>query len=219
VVTACAGSNTLVVRPREPAQAMATRILVAIVRGGELEGDFADLGGVDLLKDVSAFKLHLQKEWAEDLAGITPRHMSVFRPWASPPKKAERTARLADDDAVLDPADILEPLLVGMARAYFLVRITTPPVAAGVSGVELARHAWSVPTILIGREIRHTVCPSCIPAHARQPLHHCTCTRVFLSISPCVILQARAARARRWLPTRAAQAVRDLVSYEYASCI
>jgi hypothetical protein len=198
---------------------MATRILVAIVRGGELEGDFADLGGVDLLKDVGAFKLHLQKEWAEDLAGITPRLMTVFKPWNSAPTKAAWKSRLAEDDAAINPITKLRDFVDGMENAFFLVRITTPPVAAGVSGVELARHAWSVPTILIGREIRHTVCPSCIPAHARQPLHHCTCTRVFLSISPCVILQARAAQARRWLPTRAAQAVRDLVSDEYASCM
>jgi hypothetical protein len=82
---------------------MATRILVAIVRGGELEGDFADLGGVDLHKDVGAFKERVKDARKVDLAGIELWHMTVFRPWGSAPKKAEWNARLAEDDRPRQP--------------------------------------------------------------------------------------------------------------------
>ena len=140
MATPCAGSSTLVVRPREPAQAMATRILVAIVRGGELEGDFADLGGVDLLKDVGAFKLHLQKEWADDLAGIAMRHMTVFGPWDSA-EEVPYDMAVATQGRGRSPLTTLGTLVVGKPLAFFLVRITTPHVAAGESGVELARLA------------------------------------------------------------------------------
>jgi len=125
------------------------RIVVAVVRGGELDGSFATLTGVvDLAWDVETFAARVKESRGAYLAGIEPWQMTVFGPWTRRPRSAEWTARLADVDGALDPADVLEPLLVGMERAFFLVRITTPPVAAGES-VALAWHAWSVPTILV----------------------------------------------------------------------
>ena len=148
MATPCAGSSTLVVRPRGPARAMAQGIFVAVVRGGELEGDFADVVGFDVHKDVGAFKAHFKESRGAYLLGVEPWLMTVYGPWDSAPPYSTWTARLAEFDGALDPADVLEPLLVGMERAFFLVRITTPPVAAGES-VALAWHAWSVPTILV----------------------------------------------------------------------
>jgi hypothetical protein len=160
---------------------MATRILVAIVRGGELEGSFASVTDVDLAGDVEAFVARI-KGWSISLADIESRHMTVFGPWASasavPVDMGDATSGRG-----LDPADIIEPLVVGMARAYFLVRITTPPVAAGESGVELARHAWSVPTILVVREIRHSLCLSCIP-RTRDSLFTIALARAFRILLP-----------------------------------
>jgi hypothetical protein len=125
---------------------------------------------------VRAFKLHLLDTWDVDLLGVTPRLMTVHGPWASPADVPEDVGA-ATSGVGHDAIDPFEPLVDDKERAYFLVRITTPPVAAGES-VALARHAWSVPTISAVREIRHSVCHSCIPTHARQPLHYCTCTRV-----------------------------------------
>jgi hypothetical protein len=156
---------------------MATRVLVAVVRGGELEGDFADLGGVDLHKDVGAFKAHFKESRGAYLLGIEPWLMTVFGPWDSAEEVPDDMA-VATHGRGRSPLTTLGTLVVGKPLAFFLVRITTPPVATGESGVELARHALSVPTILVVREIRPSVCTSCIPTHARQPLHHCTCTRV-----------------------------------------
>ena len=146
MATACVGSSPLVVRPREPAQAMA-RIVVAVVRNGAMEGTFASITDVDPAWDVEAFVARI-KVWSTSLADIESRHMTVFGPWASPPKKAVWTALLADDDAAINPTTTLRCLVGGMENAFFLVRITTPPVAAGES-VALAWHAWSVPTILV----------------------------------------------------------------------
>ena len=131
----------------EPAQAMKKPILVAVVRNGAIEGDFDEIDIGDAA-DVRAFKAQLKEVRKADLLGIEPWHMTVFGPWASPPKKAVWTAVLADDDAAINPTTTLQGLVGGMESAFFLVRITTPPVAAGES-VALAWHAWSVPTILV----------------------------------------------------------------------
>ena len=139
MATPCAGSSTLVVRPLEPAQAMAQRILVAVVRNGAIEGVFAELLGFDLHKDVGVFKERIKEAWADDLAGILTRLMTVFGPWADQPRVAEVPLRMRDEPC--RAADRLGTLVGGMESAFFLVRITTPPVAAGVSCVGLARHA------------------------------------------------------------------------------
>jgi hypothetical protein len=156
---------------------MATRILVAVVRNGAIEGGFDSVECPTMPVTVRAFKLHLLNTWDVDLLGVMPRLMTVHGPWASAAAVPEDVGA-ATSGVGHDAIDPFEPLVVGKERAYFLVRITTPPVAAGELGVELARHAWSVPTILVVRVIRHSECPSCILAHARQPLHHCHCTRV-----------------------------------------
>jgi hypothetical protein len=126
---------------------MATSILVAVVRNGAMAEDFDYIDGVDIAASVRAFKAHLKEVRKADLLGIEPWHMTVFGPWASASAVPDDTA-VATHGRGLDPAEIFEPLIVGKQRAYFLVRITTPPVAAGESGVELARHALSVPTNL-----------------------------------------------------------------------
>ena len=146
MATPCAGSSTLVVRPRGPARAMAQGIFVAVVRGGELEGDFADVVGFDVHKDVGAFKAHFKESRGAYLAGIEPWQMTVFGPWADQPRVAEVPLRMREEPC--RAADLLGTLVGGMESAFFLVRITTPPVAAGES-VALAWHAWSVPTILV----------------------------------------------------------------------
>jgi hypothetical protein len=58
--------------------------------------------------------------------------MTVFKPRGSAPPTAARTARLKEVDAALDSAAILGDFGGDVARAYFLVRITTPPSAVGV---------------------------------------------------------------------------------------
>ena len=141
MATPCAGSSTLVVRPMEPAQAMKKPILVAVVRNGAMEGTFASITEAQPAWDVETFMTRVKEVRKADLAGIEPWHMTVFGPWASPPKKAVWTAVLADDDAAINPTTTLRRLVGGMESAFFLVRITTPPVAAGVSCVGLARHA------------------------------------------------------------------------------
>jgi hypothetical protein len=156
---------------------MATRILVAVVRNGAMEGTFASIKDVDLAGDIETFVVHIKNEWSADLLGIPPRLMTVFGPWDSAEEVPDDMA-VATQGRGRSPLTTLGTLVVGKPLAFFLVRITTPPVAAGELGVELAWHALSVPTILVVREIRHSVRPSCILAHARQPLHHCTCTRV-----------------------------------------
>ena len=132
----------------EPAQAMKKPILVAVVRNGAMEGTFASITEAQPAWDVETFMTRVKEVRKTDLLGIEPWHMTVFGPWASPPKKAVWTAVLADDDAAINPTTTLQGLVGGMESAFFLVRITTPPVAAGES-VALAWHAWSVPTILV----------------------------------------------------------------------
>jgi hypothetical protein len=86
----------------EPARAVAPRILVAVVRNGAIEGDFADVTDVNLAGDVEEF-VERVRGWSISLAGIELRHMTVFRPWGSAPKKAEWNARLAEDDRPRQP--------------------------------------------------------------------------------------------------------------------
>jgi hypothetical protein len=161
---------------------MATRVLVAVVRGGELEGDFADLGGVDLHKDVGAFKAHFKESRGAYLLGIEPWLMTVFGPWDSAEEVPDDMA-VATHGRGRSPLTTLGTLVVGKPLAFFLVRITTPPVAAGELGVELARHAWTVPTILVVREIRHSVCPCAFP-RTRDSLFTIALARACLILSP-----------------------------------
>jgi hypothetical protein len=123
------------------------RIVVAVVRGGELDGSFATLTGVvDLAWDVETFAARVKESRGAYLAGIEPWQMTVFGPWADQPRVAEVPLRMREEPC--RAADLLGTLVGGMESAFFLVRITTPHVAAGES-VALAWHAWSVPTILV----------------------------------------------------------------------
>jgi hypothetical protein len=121
------------------------RIVVAVVRNGAMEGTFASITDVDPAWDVEAFVARI-KVWSTSLADIESRHMTVFGPWADQPRVAEVPLRMREEPC--RAADLLGTLVGGMESAFFLVRITTPPVAAGES-VALAWHAWSVPTILV----------------------------------------------------------------------
>jgi hypothetical protein len=178
---------------------MATRIYVAVRRNGAMDGNFYYLEGVELHKDVGAFKTRIMA-WSVSLADVEPRLMTVFGPWGSASAVPED---MGDATSGLDPADILAPLVVGKQRAYFLVRITTPPVAAGVSGVELARHALSMPTILVVREIRFSGALRAF-SRTRDSLFTAALARAFLILLPCLVMQAWAARARAWSHPRAA---------------
>ena len=96
-------------------------------------GDFDILEGVDLAGDVRSLKQRL-KAWSADLAGIEPRHMTVFGPWGAKPTVASWKAKLADGDAAVDPAAAISTLIVDMECAYFIVSITAPPPAAAAAG-------------------------------------------------------------------------------------
>jgi hypothetical protein len=158
-----------------------------VVRNGAIEGSSACLTGADLAGDVETFLACLKEARKADLLGIEPWHMTVFGPWADQPRVVDVPQLAREEPCHL--ADLLGALVGGMARAYFLVRITTPPVAAGVSGVELARHASSVPTIFVIREIRHSVCPSCFP-RTRDSLFAIALARACLILCPCHFSQA-----------------------------
>ena len=110
---------------------MAPRIFVAVVRDGAMEGGFARIrGDVDLGGDVEALVARIKEEWSADLLDIAPRLITVYGPWdsaAEVPAVGDATSGCG-----LDIADPLRPLVVGKERAYFLVRITTPPAAGGV---------------------------------------------------------------------------------------
>jgi hypothetical protein len=68
-----------------------------------------------------------------------------------------------------------------MESAFFLVRIWTPPVAAGESGVGLARHTWSVPAMSV-RFV--TPCaPRAFP-RTRDSLFTIALARAFLILPP-----------------------------------
>ena len=75
MATACAGSST----PMEPARAVTPRILVAVVRNGAIEGDFADVTDGNLDWDVGAFK-ECVRGWSTSLADVELRHMTVYGP-------------------------------------------------------------------------------------------------------------------------------------------
>ena len=130
----------------EPAQAMKKPILVAVVRNGAMEGTFASITEAQPAWDVETFMTRVKEVRKVDLAGVEPWHMTVFGPWADQPRVAEVPLRMREEPC--RAADLLGTLVGGMESAFFLVRITTPPVAAGES-VALAWHAWSVPTILV----------------------------------------------------------------------
>jgi hypothetical protein len=138
--------------------------------------------------------LHLQKEWAEDLAGITPRLMTVFGPWNSADEVPDVAIETQGRGRALTTK--LGTLVVGMENAFFLVRITTPPVAAGKSGVGLARHALSVPTILVCDASLRV--PLFVHSRARATASSPIALYArFLSFSPCTF--RRPARGRRGL--------------------
>jgi len=165
----------------EPARAVAPRILVAVVRNGEMEGGFASVTGVNLAGDVEEF-LERVRGWSISLADVELRHMTVYGPWGSAaevPDMATVTRGRAND--VADP---FQPLVREKERAYFLVRITTPPVAAGESGVGVARHTWSVPAMSV--RFVTSCAPRAFP-RTRDSLFTTAIARAFLTSHPCLV--------------------------------
>ena len=113
----------------EPARAVTPRILVAVVRNGAIEGDFADVTDGNLDWDVGAFK-ECVRGWSTSLADVELRHMTVYGPWGSGAEVPDDVAT-ATRGRANDPTTKLRDLVGAMESAFFLVRITTPSVAAG----------------------------------------------------------------------------------------
>ena len=111
------------------------RILVAFVRGVEMDGTFATVSGdkVNLTGDVKDFCRAL-KDWSPGLAGVELRQITVFGPWvAAPPKLAIWTAKLADADAAL-AANVVLSTLIGATGDYFFIARITAPIPAAAAG-------------------------------------------------------------------------------------
>ena len=106
------------------------QVLAAIVRGGQLEGNFATVKGANLDGNMEEFA-ELLKGWA----GVDTRLMTVFGPWPTQPRVAEVAQRLTEEpcpvgdiprDLITRMGERMSPPVAQPARAYFLVRITTP---------------------------------------------------------------------------------------------
>ena len=123
-----------------------TRIYFVVEHDGRLVGDFDIVESVDLAADVRALKQRL-KAWSAELAGVEPRHMTVFGVWAEQPRVAD-VARLVSEEPCR-AADTLGVLIGGMERAYFIVRITAPPPAAAAGASVLVGTAHSHVAIVL----------------------------------------------------------------------
>ena len=118
-------SSTLTI-PSENSSTM-TRIYFAVEQDGRLVGDFARVADFDLAGDVDDLKQRL-KAWSADLAGIEPRHMTVFGPRAEKPRITD-VARLMGEEPC-DPTIVLGDLIGDKECTFFIVRVTAPPPAA-----------------------------------------------------------------------------------------
>ena len=115
-------------------------VIVAIVRGDDLEGDFDLVSEVALESTVRDFKERL-KLWSLRLANIEAGLMTIYGPFGTEPDDDEVPHLLKEKGKRCHIADTLSSLIgAGMERAYFLVRITVPVVtpAATVEAAPLA---------------------------------------------------------------------------------
>ena len=115
-----------------------THIYIVLEQGGELVGDFDLVDRVDLTADVRALKERIKASRSR-LRNVDLGDMTVFGVWAAKPLRAVWTAALKEGDAALDPAATLGALIGDKECAYFIVRITAPPLAAaaGASGIAI----------------------------------------------------------------------------------
>ena len=119
-------------------------VIVAIVRGDDLEGDFDLVSEVALESTVRDFKERL-KLWSLRLANIEAGLMTIYGPFGTEPDDDEVPHLLKEKGKRCHIADTLSSLIgAGMERAYFLVRITVPVVApAAVAGAGAPTHVPS----------------------------------------------------------------------------
>jgi len=100
------------------------RIYAAAVRDGSIEGNFVTLAGVNFGGDMEEFAMNFKRSRAR-LHDVELGDLVVYGPWATQPRVAD-VARLVGEEPCRI-ADVLGALVAGMERAYFLVRITAPP--------------------------------------------------------------------------------------------
>ena len=111
-----------------------THIRIAIVRSGAV-GNFLTIGECNLAGDMEAFIKHIKSSRSR-LHDVELDDIMVFGPWPEQPLMTELEHNLGEEPC--HTADILSDLIGDKERAYFLVRITAPPLAAVAGASVLA---------------------------------------------------------------------------------